>query len=65
MDINKAIILNDQYNNTLVAIENLLEHLQNCDIEADEFYGQVVTKLATMAEHIQHNKHKLIRDIEL
>ena len=65
MDINTAIIINDQYNNTLVAIENLLEHIEKVDIPSWAIPEQLEDDLATLASAIENKKHTLIKDIEL
>ena len=65
MDINTAIIINDQYNNTLVAIENLQEHLSSVDVDSILWPEDLESNLETMADMIQNQKHTLINDIEL
>ena len=64
MNINKAIILNDQYNNTLVAIEELQTRLDNVDIDDVDLLVSIEELLTELEDKICNKKHLLIREIK-
>ena len=65
MDINTAIIINDQYNNTLAAIEALREQLNDVDVDAVVLLANLAADLDTLEDKIHQNKHTLKNGIQL
>ena len=63
MDINKAIILNSQFNDVLAAIENLTEMMNKSDVN-EYLQEQVQYKLDELENETMRLKNNLSKELD-
>ena len=63
MDINKAIILNSQFNDVLAAIENLTEMMNKSDVN-EYLQEQVQDKLNELEDETMRLKNNLSKELD-